>query len=205
MTLPGTSRPSYKVAFYIAMTVLALFGLLWRFLPGLFGEQVTTTVNSSDVATVDLFNDLYYTGWRSEGKAGNTAIEAVYYYPSLTVALKTYAERTLLQAQVLQEIEGNQQNGLYPFLVMLEHSEPFPASFSPADHVSLVSDKGTSYSVDHYTPMTVVGTSGKQASGVVWFTSVGDTPTPQTLTLSFDGLPGNTEPTSFSWNLDALR
>lgn len=205
MATSGTNRSPRTIVFYLIMTMIALFGLLWRFMPGLFGEQPTTVRSDSALSTVDLFNDLYYAGWRSEGKAGNTAIEAVYYYPSLHLALRAYAERTLLQSQVLQELDSNQQNGRYPFLIMLEHSEPFPGSFSPADHLSLVSDRGTSYSVDHYTPMTVADTSGKLASGVVWFTTTDDEPVPNTLTLSFDGVPGNTELTSFSWNLNALR
>ncbi len=204
----NVARPASRarLALYLAISVIGLAGLMLFFFDffGLSNVTTSSLVNKSANAR-DLFDGLYRIGWRSDGAAGNTAIEAVYYYPALFQALAAYTERSAFQDETFRELNQYPDMALYPFLVILQRNEQIDASFTPEAHLSLTADGSVIYNVDHWQPLSLPDTSGNSSAGVMWFRQPSGAPQqPSTLALTFDGVPGNSKQTSFNWNNSVL-
>lgn len=203
---PNPVRSRARIALYLTVSAIGLIALSLSFFDffGLSKAISSPLVNKSANAR-DMFDGLYQIGWRSDGSAGNTAIEAVYYYPALFQALAAYTDRSAFQDETFQELNKFPDMALYPFLVVLQRNEQLDTSFTPDTHLSLMADGSDPYTVDRWQPLSLPDTSGNSIAGIVWFRQPSGVPLqPSTLELTFDGVPGNTKQTRFSWNNSVL-
>lgn len=197
-------RSPKRVALYVVMTMIG-FGAIGMFFYSGFGQSTLSSLGINESSNArDLFDGLYQIGWRSDGNAGNTVVEAVYYYPALYQALYLYKDRSSFQNETLQELNKYPDMSMYPVLVMLQRNTAIDQALSLDSHASLSGDS-TAYEIDHWQSLTVADTSGNSIAGIVWFRRPSGAPTrPQTLTFTLEGIPGNSKSSTFSWNNGVL-
>lgn len=196
-------RSLVRLVLYCAATLVAVGSIGAYFYLSRRASQVT--VINTPANAHDAFDGRYQLAWRGDGAAGNTEVEAVYYFPTLIGSLNAYTDRTELQAETLSEIQQNAQSGWYPILVMLQHNEAFAKDFTLDGHVALKDNDGVTYTLQRWQPVALPDTSGKGLAGVLWFSNPNATATiPASFTLTLSNLPGNTKTSSFSWNAALL-
>jgi hypothetical protein len=191
------------------VSLVGLLGLGWY----LAGSLGLVTVGSSSLppgarqssSTRDAFEELYQLGWRADGSAGNTAVEVVYYFPALVQALSAYAERSLTQAQTLQELQPNDDALLHPFLVRLERNTALDSAWPVQERIRLVDDGGQPYAVERWRAFADPSGSANVLLGVAWFRQPESASPPDRLTLTLEAVPGNAQSTTLTWNSQVLR
>lgn len=198
-----------RAAAYGIATALALLGIVWMLIAASRRESTSAqngNLNGARVtsSTHDLFEEAYELGWRADGAAGNTAVEAVYYFPSLLQRLNEYAERSALQAQTLASLESAGDESLTSFVITLTSNGALDSGFNVKGHVSLVADGSPAYSAERWVPFTLSEGVANQLAGLLSFRRPEGAPAPQALTVTFKDIPGNIQPTVFSWNATAL-
>lgn len=197
----GAVRSPARVALYVTMSCIGLIALSLFFFD-FFGLSRTPFAPTNSTANLhDLFDGLYQIGWKADGSAGNTSVEAVYYYPALYQALAAYQERSSLQDETLRELNKFPNMSLYPFLVILQRNETIDPAFSLDAHATLLADNSVSYEVDHWQPLSLPDTSGNSMAGIMWFRQPSGAPSrPNVITMTLEGIPGNAKTTQFTWN-----
>lgn len=206
-----TRRAPWRIVGYVLVSLVGLLGLGWY----LAGSLGLVTVGSSSLppgarqssSTRDAFEELYQLGWQADGSAGNTAVEVVYYFPALVQALSAYAERSLTQAQTLQELQPNDDALLHPFLVRLERNTALDSAWPAPEHLRVVDDSGQPYAVERWQAFADPSGSANVLLGVAWFRQPESAAAPDQVTLTLTDVPGNLRSTSLTWNsrlLDAL-
>lgn len=205
--MPNGRRSDYRLLGYAFASAIALAGLIW--LGGLnLTRPAATTSNLPNGARVssttrDQFQELYDLGWRSDGQAGNTAVEVVYEFPQLVTRLAQYAERSFLQAQTLQTVQDESDPTLVPFLVILERNAPIDPKLEWSKLLSLKADNAT-YRYERFDAFSLPGAPDTQLSGIAWFRMT-TTFQPNSLTMILKDIPGNIKPTTFTWDAKALQ
>lgn len=202
-------RSPFRVAAYVAATAVAAFGIVafsfgWFSGSGTSAGSLTNGVRLSSI-TRDRFQELYELGWRGDGNAGNTEVEAVFYYPALVTSLEEYAERSLVQGQTLQALQPDRAADRYSFLIQLNHNEAFPPAVKLESILSLVGNRSVSYTLDRIETLTSPEGSQGTVIAVARFKRPAGASEPDTLQLTVNNLPGNTRPTVFTWNSALLR
>ncbi|MBI4426146.1 MAG: hypothetical protein HY567_01080 [Candidatus Kerfeldbacteria bacterium] len=203
-------RPLWWTVSYVALSVVGVFGLAWYVASSLgfvVGRGISRIPAGARVSssTRDTFEELYQLGWRADGDAGNTAVEVVYYYPALVQALSAYAERSLTQAQTLQELQRNEDQFRHPFLVRLERNVAFDQAWPLQENIQLAVDGTMTFPVERWQAFADPSGSAKVLLGVAWFRQPESAPAPTQLTLSLSNVPGNVRSTTSTWNSQLLR
>lgn len=201
-------RSLRRIAGYALLSLVGLLGLVWY----LAGSLGFVTVGDSRLpagarqssSTRDTFEELYQLGWRADGTAGNTAVEVVYYFPALVQALGAYAERSLTQAQTLQELQAEGDTLLHPFLIRLERNTALDATWPVQEHVRLVDQTGQAYAVERWQALVDPSGSANVLLGVAWFRQPESAAVLGQQTLTLSEVPGNTRATTFTWNSQVL-
>lgn len=203
--------PRWRGAIYGLATAAALVGLLLVLASGssLFGttDRGQSDTNGARVSssTRDRFEEYYQLGWRADGQAGNTAIEAVYYFPTLVQRLNDYVERSFIQARTLQELQRSDDAGLIPVLAFLTNSDEIDQALAVEQRAKLVDDQSREYPPQRWQPFVLPDGAQNQLVGVLWFRRPDGATEPKQLTLSLEGIPGNRRATTFTWDLNVLK
>lgn len=200
--LPLQRKP-IRIVLYTVVSLIGLSAVFFFFRSVVDQQKLGTTVVTGDT-TREVFNGLYHIGWRSDGSAGNTAVEAVYYYPALFQILSQYTERSSLQTQTFDELSKYPEMSLYPFLMTFQHNEAIDTDFRVESYATLVADGTVRYEVDHWQALSLPDTSGSSVVGVLWFKRPSGAAEPEILRMTVDGIAGNTKRTEFSWNNGSL-
>lgn len=201
-------RSPFRVAAYAIGAAIAVVVLLAAVLD--FGISKVNTAGNTESGlrqsstTRDQFEQLYELGWRADGAAGNTAVTAVYYFPKLREALSDYGERSFVQAQTLKTLETEDDALLLPLLIELEGNEPLATDFELPKHAVLFADASNQYSIARWETLQDVQAPNKLI-GVLWARKANDLSAPRQLTLTMTDVPGNVQPTTFTWNAAALE
>ncbi len=198
----ASHRSPYRTTLYLMAVVVGIAALITVLYVS--SNTGNTAVSNSTVNAHDNFEALYQVGLRTDGSAGNTEVDAVYYYPALSQSLVNYADRTQIQAGTLAELEQHSGDGLFPFVVSLQHNEAIDPTFTMASHIALKADGRTDYEFDRWQQIETGDTSGNSLVGVAWFKKPDGASDATSFTLTLIDLPGNTKPTSFSWNASVL-
>ncbi|MFH0829202.1 MAG: hypothetical protein V1907_03420 [Candidatus Kerfeldbacteria bacterium] len=197
------SKKPVRVALYVIVSLIGLLAVFTYFFFVIEPKNLGTTVVTGNT-TREIFNGLYQIGWRSDGSAGNTAIETVYYYPALFQILSQYTERTSLQNQTFGELSKYPDMFLYPFLMTFQHNEAIDTDFQVESYVTLTADGTARYDFDHWQPLVLPDTSGTSLAGVLWFKKPAGVAEPKILRMTVDGISGNKKESQFSWDNSML-
>ncbi len=203
--------PRWRGVVYGLATGAALIGLLLVLASGssLFGITTSGQSNTSGVrassSTRDRFEEYYQLSWRADGQAGNTAIEAVYYFPTLSQRLNEFSERSFIQARTLQELQRTDDAAQIPVLVFLTNSDEIDQGLAVEQRAKLIDDKSRDYPPQRWQPFVLPDGAQNQLVGMLWFRKPDGAPDPTKLTLALDGIPGNRRATTFAWDVSVLK
>ncbi|MBI4092992.1 MAG: hypothetical protein HY420_03660 [Candidatus Kerfeldbacteria bacterium] len=211
MKPPGRRTSPFRLVIYTSMSAIAVVGLVYILRRTTTALPPTTRATSNTNVLYpadeqrDLFNQLYVLGDRFDGRAGNTAVEAVYYFPSLVSSLIAYAGRSPIQAQTLLAIQHNSDPTLIPFLINLERNEALEQNLPFKDILELQAGGSAPYPFVRFDPVVAPVDSDRIVLGVAWFRKPSGSPGAVTLQLTFRNIPGNVKPTVFTWDTSVLR
>ncbi|MBI5404783.1 MAG: hypothetical protein HY976_01010 [Candidatus Kerfeldbacteria bacterium] len=202
--MPRPVRSQTKVLAYAGVTAVAILGAVWMAMNPLERSSVNDNVNGArpTSGTRDRFQEVYDIAWRFDGNSGNTAVEAVFWFPGLVQRLGEYAERSAWQAETLQVIQAETDASLIPISVNLQRNAPLEREFDWENVVQVAGD-GQAYQFERFDVSAFPSGRDDVLAGILWFRKVGASE-PDRLMMTLSNIPGNVQPTAFSWDLKTL-
>jgi len=196
-------RSPYRIVGYGLAVGIAVVGIIWI---GTGSVRAPASSNQASVrlssTTRDRFQEVYDLVWRADGSAGNTAVEAVYEFPGFIQRLAEYAERSGIQAAMLQAVQAESDASLVPIFVALQGNAPVRSDLEWRSMATLAASTG-SYTYERFDRLPVTNEGSTALFGTLWFRRTTGAE-PERLTLTINGLDGNTRPSVFTWDLKTL-
>lgn len=200
----ASSRNPYRIVGYGLAVGVAVVGMVWIG-TGTVKAPASPTNDSLRISssTRDRFQEVYDLVWRADGSAGNTAVEVLFEFPGFVQRLAEYAERSGIQAAMLQAVQAESDASLVPFFVALQSNVPIRNDLEWRSMANVASDTGT-YAYERFDRLPVTNEGSTALFGTLWFRRSG-AEDPAKLTLTIQGIDGNTRASIFTWDVKALN